>query len=85
MKQSRLESLLEATINVASGFIIAMLVLHFIVAPLWGLDWSLGDNFAVTAIFTSVSVVRGYFWRRFFNAGVHRVVHRVVRTWVVNR
>jgi hypothetical protein len=86
MKQSRLESMLEATINVASGFVIAMLVMEFVVVPLWGLPWTIGDNFIVTCIFTSVSVVRGYFWRRFFNAGVHRMVHRVVQGWwVVNR
>jgi len=78
MKQSKLESLLEAGINTASGFIVAMLVTEFIVVPLWDLNWSFSDNFAVTALYTTIAVCRGYLWRRFFNAGVHKAVHRAI-------
>jgi len=83
MNQSRLESLVETCINIASGFVLAMLITEFVVVPLWDLDWNTADNFAVTGIFTVSAVVRGYFWRRFFNAGVHKAVHRVVHGWVV--
>ena len=75
MKQRRLESLLESTVNVGSGFILALLITEFVVIPLWDLDWNAVDNLAVTGIFTVSAVVRGYFWRRFFNAGVHRAIH----------
>ena len=78
MKQSRLESLLEAVVNTGSGFIIAMLVTQYIVVPLWDLDWGMADNFAVTLLYTSIAIARGYVWRRFFNAGVHRAIHRWV-------
>ena len=79
MHQSKLESLIETFVNVSSGIIVAMLVTEFMVIPLWDLDWSLGDNLAITLAFTSVSILRGYFWRRFFNAGIHRVIHSCVR------
>lgn len=78
MNQSKLESLFETCINIASGFVLAMLITEFVVVPLWGLDWNTADNFAVTSIFTVTAIIRGYFWRRFFNAGVHKVVHRWV-------
>lgn len=76
MRQSRIESLIEAGINVASGFVVAMLVNWLVVIPLWGLPWTIWDNLGVTAIFTIAAVARGYFWRRFFNADLHRAVHR---------
>ena len=75
MNQTRLESLVEASINTASGFVVAMLVTQYIVVPLWNLQWTPGDSAAVTLVYTVVAVARGYVWRRFFNAGLHRVVH----------
>lgn len=75
MRQSRKESLVEAFTNVASGFLVAMLVNWLVIIPLWGLPWTIWDNLGVTAIFTATAVLRGYFWRRFFNAGLHRAVH----------
>ena len=65
--QTRKGSLLEATLNIGSGFIVAMLVWQLIAAPLFGYEVTLYDNFWLTMIFTVVSVVRSYFWRRLFN------------------
>ena len=65
--QTRKGSLLETTLNIGSGFIVAMLVWQLIVAPLFGYEVTLYDNFWLTMIFTVVSVVRSYFWRRLFN------------------
>lgn len=65
--QTRKGSLLETTLNIGSGFIVAMLVWQLIAAPLFGYEVTLYDNFWLTMIFTVVSVIRSYFWRRLFN------------------
>ena len=65
--QTRKGSLLEATLNIGSGFIVAMFVWQLIAAPLFGYEVTLADNFWLTMIFTVVSVVRSYIWRRIFN------------------
>jgi len=65
--QSRLGSLAEATLNIGSGFLLSMIVWQMIANPLFGYTISLGENVALTAIFTSVSLIRSYAWRRYFN------------------
>src|SRR5690349_9144457 len=52
--QSRLMSLVEATINVVVGFLLALLT-QMTVFPLLGLAVSAGDNVLIGAIFTAVS------------------------------
>lgn len=79
MKQSRLESFIEAALNTASGFIVAFFVWQWIVVPLFGLPVSLALNFWITSIFTVVSVIRSYLWRRFFNARLNVLVMRWFR------
>jgi hypothetical protein len=78
MNQTRLESFIEQCLNVASGFIISLMVWTFFIVPVWHLDVNMHQNLVITMIFTVVSIVRGYFWRRFFNAGVHKIV----KQWV---
>ena len=65
--QTKLESFLESCLNVGSGFILALIVWKFVVVPLWGFTVSTADNLAITGLFTVVSVIRGYMWRRVFN------------------
>jgi hypothetical protein len=38
----------------------------------------IGTNLIITGIFTVVSIIRSYIWRRFFNAGAKRIV----RAWI---
>lgn len=66
MAQSRAMSLVEQLCNVGSGMLLA-LVVGQLVYPLFGYPVSVSDNFALTAVFTAVSIVRGYVWRRIFN------------------
>lgn len=75
MKQTKLESFIESCLNVGSGFFVALLVWRFVVVPYLGLEVSWHQNLSVTTLFTVVSVVRGYIWRRFFNRGLHKWVH----------
>lgn len=65
--QSRMSSLIEQMFNVGSGFITAFLTWQFIVIPVWKIETTLADNFTITAVFTVISVCRGYIWRRYFN------------------
>ncbi len=79
MKQSKLESVIEQTCNMGSGFIIAALVWAYFVAPMIRMEViTIYNPLIITIIFTVVSFVRGLFWRRFFNAGVHKAVQSFV-------
>lgn len=71
--QSRTASLIEQILNVGSGFVISLIVWMYVVVPIWGFDVSMTENLTITIIFTVVSIIRGYMWRRWFN-------HRTVRS-----
>ncbi|HXF87901.1 MAG TPA: hypothetical protein VNK48_06090 [Xanthobacteraceae bacterium] len=58
-------SLVEALINVAVGFGLAVLT-QMMIFPLFGLAVSLGHNLQIGAIFTAVSILRSYALRRLF-------------------
>ena len=80
MNQSKLESILEQTCNMGSGFILSALAWAYGVAPAIHAGWLTVDSpITITVIFTVISFVRGYVWRRFFNADVHKAVHNLVR------
>lgn len=68
MTQSRRMSAVEAVANVAVGYGVAIAT-QVAVFPLFGLQASLGDNLAIGAVFTVVSLVRSYLLRRVFNGG----------------
>lgn len=65
MSQSRRLSLLEAVTNVTVGYVLAVAT-QIVVFPWFGLQASLGDNLAIGAVFTSISLLRGYALRRLF-------------------
>jgi membrane protein implicated in regulation of membrane protease activity len=79
MNQTKLESLLESILNIGSGFIISLLVWAFIVVPVWNLPVNMTQNFIITGLFTVISVIRSYIWRRFFNAGLHNLIHKGIK------
>jgi hypothetical protein len=72
-KQSRTTSLLEASLNTASGFILSYLVWMLVAAPLLDIPVNHHDTFWITVLFTGVSLVRSYVWRRLFNNNFGRV------------
>jgi len=79
MNQSKIESGIETFVNVFSGWFISMLLWSFLVAPMWGYeDRGIAVNMGVTLTFTVVSIIRGYFWRRFFNNRLHLKVKKMV-------
>jgi hypothetical protein len=66
MNQSKRESLIEACLNTASGFLVSLFVWHW-VAKWYGIPMPITLNLEITGIFTVVSVARSYLWRRLFN------------------
>jgi hypothetical protein len=78
MTQTKLESFIETMINVISGFIVSMIIWQFFVAPLYNIPVTLESNIGITAIFTITSIIRSYYWRRFFAVGLHKKIHNLV-------
>lgn len=68
MAQSKTSSLIESILNQLSGFLLSMLVFAYVIAPIWSFEVSWDQNFIITSVFTLVSIVRSYLWRRFFNS-----------------
>ena len=68
--QTRVSSFVEQVLNVGSGFIVSLIVWTLIVTPYWNIKVSMIDNLTITALFTVISVARGYLWRRYFNRRV---------------
>lgn len=83
MNQSRLGSLIEACFNTAIGLAISM-VANALVFPLFGFHPSLGENVAISVIYTVISIARGYVVRRFFNARLHRAAAALAAGAVVS-
>lgn len=75
MKQTKLESIIERAVDISTGFIISVLVYKYIILTS---EWLWQSPVLVTTLFTIISFFRGYMWRRFFNAGLHKVVHGIV-------
>ena len=63
MRQSRLMSLVKAVTNVVVGLLVAAGT-QVVVFPMFGLATTLGQNLAIGAIFTTVSLARSYVLRR---------------------
>ena len=69
--QSRLQSLIEAWLNVLIGFGVS-LTANLVVLPLFGYPVTVGDAFGIGLVFTAISIVRSYTIRRMFNSILHR-------------
>jgi len=76
MNQSRIASLAESVMNVLIGYGVA-LASQLAIFPMFGIHLSLGDNFAIGAWFTLISLVRSYAIRRWFNARLHRAAQKI--------
>lgn len=70
--QTKKHSLIEACSNTAIGFVISY-ASTFLIFPLVGLQSSSGKNLLITIFFTVISILRGYFIRRYFNGKIVRL------------
>lgn len=66
MSQTKKQSLKETVISTFIGLAVS-LITQIVVFPLYNLEVSFNQNIQITIIFTIVSIVRGYFVRRYFN------------------
>lgn len=64
--QTKKMSLIETLSSVTIGYIIA-LASQLIIFPVFNIEVSLTDNLLIGLFFTVVSIIRGYYVRRFFN------------------
>lgn len=65
MKQSKQQSLIESIIQTIIGLATSVLI-QVILYPIMGIPVSFTQNLIITAVFFSVSIIRGYFVRRIF-------------------
>ena len=65
MRQSRTKLLVEAVVNAAAGYGVAVAT-QIMVFPFFGLHVTLAGNLAIGLIFMIVSIARGYVLRRLF-------------------
>ena len=81
MTQSRIMSLVEVITGSVIAFVVAIWA-NWAVLPLFGFEVKLQQSFAITLIFTIISIVRSYLVRRFFadigSAGGHRAMAKAV-------
>lgn len=59
--------MVETLIGTAVGFCLSVAIWEFVVKPVWHLNTAFVSNLQITALFTVVSIARGYVLRRFFN------------------
>ncbi|MBL4761418.1 MAG: hypothetical protein JKY93_01810 [Gammaproteobacteria bacterium] len=64
--QTRLQSAIEAVMNIIIGFTINMMA-NFLIFPLFGWEISLSQNLTLGVIYTLISFGRSYTLRRFYN------------------
>jgi len=66
MSQSKKQSVIESVTQTLIGLITSIAV-QLIIYPFMGIPVSFKQNLIITAIFFTVSIVRGYVVRRLFN------------------
>lgn len=77
--QSKMQSFVEAWVNVAIGFGINFTA-NMLILPAFGFtSLTLGTNFVIGMIYTVISVIRSYVIRRWFNAKLHAFAAKLAR------
>lgn len=74
--QSRLESLIETSMNIGIGYLVA-LASQVILFPMFGIFIPLSTNLWIGLWFTVISLVRSYIIRRWFNKRLHKAAHKL--------
>ena len=65
--QTKRQSLIETLTSVFVGWFISFIA-NMLVLPLFGYNINLTDGVLISIIFTTISVIRGYVVRRWFNS-----------------
>jgi len=70
MSQSKIDSAIEAVINIAIGFLLSWAFWSFVVDPLFGFRTNAGEGFLITSLYTILSFFRQYCIRRWLNGKI---------------
>lgn len=76
MNQTRIGSLIEASINVLIGYAINFCA-NLLILPLIGFHISVAQNLFIGLLYTVISVARSYAIRRWFNARLHQAAQNL--------
>jgi len=79
VNQTRIESIIERACDIYTFFFLSWCLYEFYIRNHPELT-----IFTIVSYFTIISLVRGYYWRRFFNKGLHKIVHKNV-TKIIKR
>lgn len=90
MQQGKIESFIEQLFNVGTGFILAFYTWDWLLKPLINQGViEIENTFIITTIFTIISLLRGFFWRRAFDKKIPRRIvewaktHRITQ-WLLS-
>ena len=75
MSQSVSHSFIESVTNVTTGYFIAI-ISQMTIFPAFGIEITLTENFTIAGLFTVISVIRSFFFRRVFNSITVRINSR---------
>lgn len=64
--QSKTASIVESLTNTMSGYLLAI-VTQSVIYPAFGIEMDLHRQALIALCFSSVSIIRGYLFRRLFN------------------
>lgn len=67
MNQSKLDSFMEALVNVIIGLVVSTIANYFLIPAILGVQMSLTQNLVIGIAFTVISIARSYLIRRAFN------------------
>jgi hypothetical protein len=67
LKQSRIDSLMEALTNTVIGLVISTIANHIILPLTLGVTPTLAQNVVIGLAFTAISIARSYTLRRMFD------------------
>ena len=80
MKQSRIDSAIEVSVNMLIGMVLAMFT-----QVVWfgaiGKQLSMGEHFSTVLVFTVVSFIRSFAIRRIFEG---KPVYKTLKEWIRN-
>lgn len=77
-RQSRRKAIIEAWINVFIGFSINF-VMNMLLLPLVGAELTVVSNLSLGFIYTSISIIRQYVIRRWFDERIQRFAARTAK------
>ena len=65
--QTKKESIIETLLNIGSGMVVSWLGTLYILPLLLPVQVRPSEALIVTCFYTTISLLRSYFWRRVFN------------------